>query len=312
MNRFWSYFPRWMRLPGAASRVSPAAERWRATLRAAGAVPYYAKWRRELNRAAHAATDEERRAALLRLPEVELDYFFSHFRQFQRRENVAPLVREARTVWAAECRVAVIAPWFHVGGGAVGGAARLFLTPEAAELQKFAPEVMAAPVDVLEKLAGQGEWRQDPPLFALVALCGVGTPLLTAAVRESLWRSFGVPVYVQLRGFQGEPLARECEAHQGLHVDPAEVILERRPSGELLLTSLANPRHTVLRLATRLHAWLDMRPCGCGLATPRLMDLQPAAAQTITYRAPAAASLTALAGAVGEAETAWQQEAAER
>lgn len=307
MKNLWSYFPRWMRLPGATAPASAAAERWRATLRAASDAPYYSKWRRELNRAAHAASDEERRAALLRLPEVELDYFFSHFRQFKGRESGTPLAREARGVWGTECRVAVIAPWFHVGGPA-----RLFLTPEADELQKFAPEVMAAPVDVLETLAGRGEWRQEPPLFALVALCGVGTPLLTGAIRESLWRSLGVPVYVQLRGFQGEPLARECEAHNGLHMDPAEVIVERRPSGELLLTSLANPRHTVLRLATRLHAWLDMRPCGCGLTTPRLMDLQPAAAQTITYRAPAAASLTALAGAVGEAEAAWDQEAAER
>jgi len=131
-----------MRLPGASAPASPAAARWRETLRAASEVPYYSKWRRELSRAAHAGSDEERRAALLRLPEVELDYFFSHFRQFQRRESAAPLVRQARAVWAAECRVAVIAPWFHVGGGPAGGAARLFLTPEAAGLQKFAPEVV--------------------------------------------------------------------------------------------------------------------------------------------------------------------------
>lgn len=307
MRSLWSYLPRWTRLPGRAAPVSPAAERWRATLKAAAEVPFYTRWRKELNRAAHASTDEERRAALLRLPEVELDYFFSHFRQFRGKEPGTPLVREPRPIWPADCRIATIAPWFHTGGPA-----KLFLTPDAAEVHKYAPEVIAAPIDVLETLAAT-PWPQDAPLFALVVLCGVGTPILTPATRDRLWRAFGVPVYLQFRGFQGEPLARECEAHDGLHVDPADVIIERRPHGELLLTSLANPRHTVLRLATRLHAWLDMRPCGCGLASPRLMDLAPAAAaQTITYRSPSAASLNALAGAIGEAEQVPVEGSAER
>jgi len=306
MRSCWSYVPRWIRLPGRSTPSSLAAERWRATLRAAAAVPYYSRWRKELNRAAHAASDEERRAALLRLPEVELDYFFSHFRQFRGKDATSPLVREPRPLWPAGCRIAAIAPWFHAGG-----AARLFLTPGPAELHKFSPEVIAAPIDVLETLAASGPWPQESPLFALVALCGVGTPILTPTLRDRFWRAFGVPVYLQFRGFQGEPLAHECEAHHGLHVDPAGVIFERRPDGELLLTSLANPRHTVLRLATRLHAQFDMQPCGCGLDTPRLVDLQPTPAPTITYRTPSADSLTALAGALGDTQPEEHQEPAQ-
>lgn len=296
MGNIWSSLPAWPRLGRRSVPADPVSERWRETLRAAAAVPYYARWKKELSRAAHAGTDEERRAALLRLPEVELDYFFSHFRLFRGKELAALLLRETRPLWPVESRVAAIAPWFHIGSSS-----RLFLTPDAAEIQKFSPEVIAAPIDVLETLGASDEWPQESSLFALAALCGVGTPILTMAARERLWRAFGVPVYLQLRGFQGELLARECEAHDGLHFNPWDVIVECRPSGELLLTSLANPRHTVLRLAVRLHAWIDMRPCGCGLTTPRLMHLQPASAHTVTYRAPSDTSLTALAGAVKEA-----------
>ena len=156
----------------------------------------------------------------------------------------------------------MVSPWFHVGGGAK------LLKPELEELRRFAPEVIAGPADALKALATAGDWQQDNCLFAMTALAGVGTPLLSQSARLRLWRAFGVPVYVQLRGFQGELFARECEAHNGLHFDAANVIFQRRPSGELLLTSLGNTRHTVLRLATRLEASIETRICDCGLSSP--------------------------------------------
>jgi hypothetical protein len=282
----------WSRFLGGRQTQDPASERWRATLRAASQAPFYAGWRRELNRALQATNLSERYEALAKLPEVELDYFFAHFRQFRRDEpSVRP--RDARTIWPTESRLAVVAPWFHVGGGV-----KLFLRAEREEIRKHAPEVMAAPVDTLEALAAMEEEAQDESLFALVALTGVGTPLLSGASRLKLWRRFGVPVYAQLRGFQGELLARECEAHDGLHFDAAGAIFERRPSGELLLTSLDNQRHTVLRLATRLEAAIETRPCECGLASPRLMELQEAKGRGPAHPQPSPPSLTALAAAV--------------
>ncbi|MEP7362758.1 MAG: hypothetical protein ABI972_05845 [Acidobacteriota bacterium] len=289
----------WSRIRGKSPEPDKASERWRSTLRAASQVPYYARWKRELNRARQAATAEARAEALRRLPEVELDYFFHHFRGFREKDDSAGKPREARSLWPTESRIAVIAPWFHVGGGA-----KLLLKPDSAELRKYAPDVIAAPVDALETIAAAGDWPQDTSLFALVALVGVGTPLLSPVARLRLWRAFGVPVYVHLRGFQGELLARECEAHDGLHFESADVFIERRPSGELLLTSLDNQRHPVVRLASRLEASLAMSVCGCGLATPRLMDLQPAKGRGPVHAPPAQPSLSALAAAVGETQGA--------
>ena len=289
MSSFWS------RLWGKPPEEDKATERWRATLRAAARVPYYSRLKKELGRAQNASGMEARSGALLRLPEVELDYFFQHFRQFRESDSGAGRPRDGRSLWHGDTRIAVVAPWFHTGGNA-----KLLLKPDIEELRKIAPEVIAAPVDTLEALAAAGEWPQDSSLFALVALSGVGTPLLSQAARVRLWRAFGVPVYVQLRGFQGELLARECEAHNGLHFDTADVLIERRPSGELLLTSLDNQRHAVLRLATRLEASIETRTCECGISTPRLMDLQAARGRGPEHARPAAVSLAALATAVVE------------
>ena len=288
----------WSRIRGKSQAQDEASVSWRATMAAAARVPFYTRWRKELGRAQNASGGEDRGEALHRIPEVELDYFFQHFRQFRAKDAAAAKPREARSLWPGESRIAVVSPWFHVGGGA-----RLLIKPEAGELQRYAPEVIAAPVDTLDALASAG-WTQDESLFAIVALTGVGTPLLSANARLRLWRAFGVPVYVQLRGFQGELLARECEAHDGLHFDAADVFVQRRPGGELLLTSLDNQRHSVLRLATRLEASIETRVCDCGLASPRLMNLQAATGHGPTHARPSVAALAALATAVGESRAA--------
>ena len=150
-------------------------------------------------------------------------------------------------------------------------------------------------------LATAGDWQQDNCLFAMTALAGVGTPLLSQSARLRLWRAFGVPIYVQLRGFQGELFARECEAHNGLHFDAANVIFQRRPSGELLLTSLGNTRHTVLRLATRLEASIETRICDCGLSSPVSWTFRPSR-DALEHALPSAPSLTALAAAVSDTQ----------
>ncbi|HZO51574.1 MAG TPA: hypothetical protein VFB63_02605 [Bryobacteraceae bacterium] len=291
MRSFWS------RIRGKSPGLDKASERWRSTLGAAAQVPYYSRWKKELHRAQHATDAEARSEALLRLPVVELDYLFQHFYLFREKATVAGKPQDGSSLWPCEARIAVVSPWFHVGGGA-----KLLLKPELEELRRFAPEVIAGPADALEALATAGDWQQDNCLFAMTALAGVGTPLLSQSARLRLWRAFGVPVYVQLRGFQGELFARECEAHNGLHFDAANVIFQRRPSGELLLTSLGNTRHTVLRLATRLEASIETRICDCGLSSPRLMNLQAVTGRALEHALPSAPSLTALAAAVSDTQ----------
>jgi hypothetical protein len=74
--------------------------------------------------------------------------------------------------------------------------------------------------------------------------------LLSAAERERLWRAFRVPIFEQIIGPDGELLAAECEAHDGLHVEAAGFSWD----------------------AYRM----ERAPCGCGRKTPRLTSIQPA------------------------------------
>jgi hypothetical protein len=82
--------------------------------------------------------------------------------------------------------------------------------------------------------------------------------LLTAADREQLWRAFRVPLFEQIIGPNGERLAAECEAHDGLHIEDPE----RDWTGFAV----------------------DKGLCACGLRTPRISSPVP------TERARAAAT----------------------
>src|SRR6185295_6611881 len=84
-------------------------------------------------------------------------------------------------------------------------------TPQAAA---FAPAAVAGTREQLLALA-----EHAPRLtHALIVLVRAGEPLTTAAERDQLWRSFGVPMFEQIIGEDGRLLAAECEAHDGLHV----------------------------------------------------------------------------------------------
>lgn len=53
---------------------------------------------------------------------------------------------------------------------------------------------------------------------AVFALRQAGAPFLTEPERDALWESYQVPVYSLLLGRDGEPIAFECEAQDGLHL----------------------------------------------------------------------------------------------
>jgi hypothetical protein len=120
-------------------------------------------------------------------------------------------------------------------------------------LHSYAPEALVAPLDVALSLADQkSRGLIDLPTLnvAIVVLTSLEDSLLTDDHRNLLWRAFGLPMFEQLRGWDGAVIARECEVHNGLHLDesvgvsdlPGEIISER---------------------------------CECGLETPRLKSLAP-------------------------------------
>jgi hypothetical protein len=74
--------------------------------------------------------------------------------------------------------------------------------------------------------------------------------LLSTAERAWLWRAFRVPIFEQIVEPDGELLASECEAHDGLHIE---------------IPGLSWNGYRI-----------ELSPCACGRKTPRLAPPTPA------------------------------------
>lgn len=129
-------------------------------------------------------------------------------------------------------------------------------------------ETLAAPVHILREMASVA----GPQRYPVVAFTGVRHGTLTQADRDVFWEAYQVPVFEQWLGLEDEPVAEECEAHDGLHVREDDAIFELR-SGELVVTSLHSLEYPVLRMATGHTATLDRSLCACGTPGLRLMDV---------------------------------------
>lgn len=139
------------------------------------------------------------------------------------------------------------------------------------------PEALVAPLGDALALA-----EFAPPLRLSTAMVVLTTPgaehlsadYLSDEARDRLWEAFGVPVFEQLRSSDGTVIARECEAHAGLHVAHDSTILHRDADGEILLTLLSLKR-PVLEARTGLTGEIVDCECECGSGIPRLQNLQP-------------------------------------
>jgi hypothetical protein len=129
--------------------------------------------------------------------------------------------------------------------------ARVFDPADLSSLAEWAPEAIVAPLRTAMRLAEMHKTGvlDLPGLSVVVVLTDIDGEPLGEDHREHLWRAFGVPVFEQLRGSEGDVVARECEVHDGLHVDPAAKVAEE------------------LRM---LNAAMVNEPCECGSETPRV------------------------------------------
>jgi hypothetical protein len=147
------------------------------------------------------------------------------YRHSQRERFFSPL--------PAPSRVAVVAPNFQEKDGL-----RSFNEGESKEIQSFRPEILAASVPVLLRLA---QLLRVPR--AVVAFSGARVGPVTHRDRDLLWSAYEVPVFEQSLAPDGSVFARECEAHDGLH--------------------LYLPQH--------YHGNLRHDACPCGRSEPRLL-----------------------------------------
>ena len=144
-------------------------------------------------------------------------------------------------------RTAVLAGFFRQPGFRPNDRVRVFPGGWSEEVAAFAPAAIAATREQLFKLTT----AEPPPVLshAVIVLASPGGPLLSASDRERLWQAFHVPVFEQIIGPNGELLAAECEAHDGLHVEVPGLSLDGYR--------------------------LEVAQCGCGRAAPRLAAAQP-------------------------------------
>lgn len=254
--------------------ADPETARWRALIEAARATPYYSRAARRvlLDRASLLLANESSAEIPALFAPVDLHYFFSHPREFLNESALRTEPQPLHALWEPQPRVAAIAPWFRLAAPV-----RVFNSLDPAELERFDPEALAASLDSLRRVATDmraGLLRLPNLHYGLIVFTGIGWPPLTEEDRDFLWRAAGVPVWEQFRGFQGELLAGESDCRGGLHLSPPTAHLETSENGELLLTSFANLRHPVFRLATGYTAEIDTAPCACIQASRRLLDLR--------------------------------------
>ena len=155
-------------------------------------------------------------------------------------------------------RLAIMDPNFHIAANM-----RTFDTGDTGGLIDYAPDALAAPLATALCLADQklrGLLDLPSLKFAIVVFSSLdpndgGT--LAALNRDLLWKAFGLPVFEQLRGWNGKVIARECEVHNGLHLDASSQAAEWEG----------------------LSAVVEKAQCECGMETPRLCHLGGARAR---------------------------------
>jgi hypothetical protein len=271
----WS-ITRWLagtNSPNVSPEQAEQLERWRKLLHYASQTDYYYPSSGLMADAAVRESVAGLRRGLASVEPVPLDQFKRHAAEFRSGYTRTPPSQPVSTLWESRARVALVRPWF-----AVGYPARVFNRPEslratADALNRYAPDVIAASPRLLLRL---GQAGLCAPQRALVSLHAPGLPTLTTRQRDILWRRFKVPTFAQLRGFQGELLASECDVMKGFHAHRTVAHWEQR-DGNLLFTSLVNLRHPVLRLQTGLVGEMETARCGCGSAAPRLYCSQTVA-----------------------------------
>ena len=151
---------------------------------------------------------------------------------------------------AASERIAILAEGFRMSKNT-----RQFGPNELDAIAAYAPQSMVAGLEDAFALQAQ------PLEHGIVILTSMNDNPLTQRDRDKLWRLFGVPVFEFLRSADSNVIARECECHDGLHVDAMPTLPENW-SAEFVKDH-----------------------CECGLETPRIKALAK-----VTRKAHAAAA----------------------
>src|SRR4051794_38202874 len=93
--------------------------------------------------------------------------------------------------------------------------APITIATDATTLPELNVRSVAASIETIRTINPQ-HWK---PEFPIVVLSDFRSGLISDDDRDYIWRTFGMPVFEYLLDARGKILARECEAHDGLHVE---------------------------------------------------------------------------------------------
>jgi hypothetical protein len=157
-------------------------------------------------------------------------------------------------------RLAVMGVEFHMAANM-----KAFAIGDIAGLLDYAPDALALPSQEALSMADRklrGSIELPSLRLAILVLSSVDVndgQQFSSSDRDLLWTAFGLPVFEQLRGWNGRVVARECEVHDGLHFDANSVIADVHGQ-ELFVTGRP----------VGFRAEIVTGHCECGVETPRL------------------------------------------
>ncbi len=146
--------------------------------------------------------------------------------------------------------------------------ARYFAPRRGSGLEQFAPEIVIGSASHLATLSQAVEAREIDLSSLSLAIYSITTCRdvpLRRDVRFALWQSFGVPVYEVLLDGDHLPIATECDAHEGWHIDNA--VTFANGNGQLWFR-----RKREAAQGTGLRGRIEAEPCACGRPGRRILD----------------------------------------
>jgi phenylacetate-CoA ligase len=152
-----------------------------------------------------------------------------------------------------------------------------------AALTRARPEILVAYASAAALLAEHLRDGRLEPTYPTRAIITSAEPL-PAGTRRRIREVFHVPVFNRYGSREFGPVAMECSAARGMHVNESDLVLEVvRPgtgtpcpegeSGEILITSLRSLDFPFIRYRTGDVGTLERGRCACGRHTVRLADV---------------------------------------
>ena len=162
---------------------------------------------------------------------------------------------------------------------------RYFAPFRGSGLDQFSPQALAGSAHHLTALIHalrQGQLHLPDVTQSVFVLTGCGQVPASDSLRASLWHAFGVPVYELLLDTENVPIASECDAHEGWHIEEGVTFFIQNDQ----LWFRWRRRQPA---CTGLTGLVEEQPCPCGRAGKRIVNVEA------DFRDPLRARLAAIA-----------------